>query len=165
MKLKNAHQIAEWRLCVGCGACAYICPEQNITLANIINHGIRPIHNPSKCKECGECIKVCPVYGTIQDTHRDTPGLIDELYHNWGPVLEVWEGYAADPAIRFHGSSGGLASAIALYCLEKEGMYGVLHTAADEKDAISNKTVFSHGRADILERTGSSYSPASPVTS
>ena len=39
-----------------------------------------------------------------------------------GYALEIWEGYAADPEIRRLGSSGGLLSALALYCLEKEGM-------------------------------------------
>jgi coenzyme F420 hydrogenase subunit beta len=164
MQLNNAQQIAEWRLCVGCGACAYICPEQNITLVNIINQGIRPICNPSQCKECGECLRVCPGYETIQSTNRNNPGLIDELYQSWGPILEVWEGYAADPEIRFNGSSGGIASALALYCLEKEGMYGVLHTASDEKDAVANQTVISRSRGEILHRAGSRYAPASPCS-
>jgi len=164
MKIKNVQQIAEWRLCVGCGVCAYVCPEQNITLVNIINDGIRPTCDPSKCKKCGECIQVCPGYETIQDCSRNIPGLIKELYKSWGPVFDVWEGYAADPEIRFNGSSGGLASAIALYCIEKEGMHGVLHTAADEKNPLSNKTVLSRNRADIISNTGSRYSPASPCS-
>lgn len=164
MKLKKASQIAEWRLCLGCGACAYICPEQNIRLLNFVHDGIRPVYNPSQCKECGECIKVCPGYETIQRSARSTPGLIDELYQSWGPILEVWEGYAADSEMRFNGSSGGAASALALYCLEKEGMHGVLHTAADDEDAIANKTVLSRNRSEILDRTGSRYSPASPCS-
>jgi coenzyme F420 hydrogenase subunit beta len=90
--------------------------------------------------------------------------LIDGLYQSWGPILEVWEGYAADPEMHFNGSSGGVASALALYCLEKEGAHGVLHTAADERDAIANRTVLSRNRSEILDRTGSRYSPASPCS-
>ena len=162
MKLKNAHQVAQWRLCVGCGACAYVCPEQNITLINIVNSGIRPTYDPAKCKDCGECIKVCPGYETIKESQEDHAGIIRQLNQSWGTVREVWEGYAVDPDIRFHGSSGGLASALALYCLEKEGMTGVLHTAADDRNPLANRTVLSRNRDDILTRTGSRYSPASP---
>ena len=162
MKLKNAHQVAQWRLCVGCGACAYVCPEQNITLINIVNSGIRPTYDPAKCKDCGDCIKVCPGYATIKTCPGKKPGFINELKASWGTVLEVWEGYAADPDIRFHGSSGGLASALALYCLERKGMTGVLHTAADDRNPLANRTVLSRNRDDIFSRTGSRYSPASP---
>lgn len=164
MKLQNAHQVSEWRLCVGCGACAYACPEQNITLINIVNSGIRPVHDPAKCRGCGDCIKVCPGYETIKEFQEDQSGIIKELNQSWGAVLEVWEGYAADPDIRFHGSSGGLASALALYCVEKERMSGVLHTAADDVNPLLNKTVFSRTRADILSRMGSRYSPSSPCS-
>jgi len=162
VKLRNAHEVAEWRLCVGCGACAYVCPEQNITLVNVVNSGIRPIYDPARCKECGECIKVCPGYETSNAYPEEKSEVIEELKKSWGTILEVWEGYAKDPDIRFHGSSGGLASALALYCLEKGGMEGVLHTAEDEKNPLLNKTVISRNRADILSRTGSRYLPAAP---
>jgi coenzyme F420 hydrogenase subunit beta len=85
-----------------------------------------------------------------------------ELAQGWGPILEIWEGYAADPEVRFNGSSGGLASALALYCLEKGGMSGVLHTGPDADQPLKNKTYFSQGWTGLLQRTGSRYAPASP---
>ncbi|WP_155322045.1 Coenzyme F420 hydrogenase/dehydrogenase, beta subunit C-terminal domain [Desulfosarcina ovata] len=89
-------------------------------------------------------------------------GAIESLTKKWGPVLEVLEGYASDPEIRFKGSSGGIISAISLYCVEHEGMYGVLHTSADEKKAYLNKTTMSINRTHLLVAAGSRYSPASP---
>jgi len=89
-------------------------------------------------------------------------GIIQSLAKEWGPILEIWEGYAADPEIRFKGSSGGVMSAISLYCLECEGMHGVLHTTADAGKPYLNKTVMSQSRNSILAATGSRYSPASP---
>ena len=41
-------------------------------------------------------------------------------------------------------------------------MHGALHIAADTGKPYLNKTVMSRSRADILSRTGSRYSPASP---
>lgn len=162
MKLRNAKDIAAWRLCIGCGACTYICPENKIKLVDVINDGIRPDFDSEDCADCEECMKVCLGYGTIHNHLNGTSGLIPELKEEWGPVLEIWEGYAIDNDIRYNGSSGGLASALALYCLEKEGMHGVLHTGSNEKKPWMNKTVFSRKRAEILDRTGSRYSPASP---
>jgi coenzyme F420 hydrogenase subunit beta len=77
-------------------------------------------------------------------------------------VLEVWEGYATDPEIRYKGSSGGAATALALFCLEKENFSGVLHIGASPKTPLINVPVFSQNRADLLACTGSRYAPAAP---
>jgi coenzyme F420 hydrogenase subunit beta len=60
------------------------------------------------------------------------------------------------------GSSGGAATALALYCIEKADMHGVLHTATREDKPYLNHTVMSRTRADLLATTGSRYAPASP---
>jgi coenzyme F420 hydrogenase subunit beta len=162
MKLKNAKHVAEWRLCTGCGACAYICPKKNIKLVDVVNDGIRPLVDLNDCGDCNECIKVCPGYETIHYSFNGYSGIIPELKESWGPVFEIWEGYATDHDIRHNGSSGGLATALALYCLEKEGMQGVLHIGADEEIPWKNKTFFSTSSSDLFSRSGSRYSPASP---
>jgi coenzyme F420 hydrogenase subunit beta len=85
----------------------------------------------------------------------------DDFNHEWGPVLEIWEGYATEPEIRFQGSSGGALTAISAYCLEQAGMYGVLHIGPDEHDPIRNRTRLSRTRQELLAASGSRYSPAS----
>ncbi len=161
MELRNVQDVTEWGLCVGCGACAYICPE-NITLVNVLDEGIRPRLTQSPCGECDNCLKVCPGVNVVHSTDQDRGGVIPNLMKSWGPVLEIWEGYAADPEVRYSGSSGGLASAIALYCIEQKAMYGLLHIGADKKTPFENETTLSVSRSDIVERTGSRYAPASP---
>ncbi len=138
-----------------------MCPE-NITLVNVVSQGIRPRLAKRPCEQCDDCLRVCP---GINLTHQ--PGAsrnegIPGLRAGWGPVLEIWEGYAADPEVRFSGSSGGLASALALYCMEKAGMPGVLHIGQDDSVPLRNKTFFSTSRKEIVARTGSRYAPASP---
>ncbi len=165
MRLKDVEQVAEWRLCVGCGVCAYVCPKDKISLVDVLNDGIRPVLSSHDCKDYDESIKVCPGIETIHQYSKETNGLIQELREGWGPILEMWEGYATDTDIRYHGSSGGLASALALYCLEREGMHGVLHITANPEKPYLNKTVMSKNRIDILSRSGSRYSPASPCDS
>ncbi len=158
--LKRVDRVVEWRLCAGCGACIPACPNQALTLVNMHHRGLRPVVDPEKCRKCGECVGVCP---GIEISHPACNGqAMPELREEWGPVLEVWEGHATDPEIRHYGSSGGLATALALYCLENRGMSGVLHVGAREGDCVENVAVFSKNRADMLARTGSRYSPAAP---
>jgi coenzyme F420 hydrogenase subunit beta len=144
--------------------CAYLAPE-HIVMADVPAFGRRPrfSEGAENSKTSQVTFDVCPgveLSRTPEMLQRQ--GVIQSLAKEWGPILEIWEGYAADPEIRFKGSSGGVMSAISLYCLECEGMHGVLHTKADAGKPYLNKTVMSQGRNSILVATGSRYSPASP---
>lgn len=156
--LSTISDVVAWRLCVGCGACAYACPEGAVELRNVERDGIRPTGNAARCAACGTCLKVCPGYRQADPSSPQTFGP-QPLY---GPALEIWQGYAVDPELRLAASSGGLVSALALYCLEKQGMASVLHTSAHPKQPWLNESVLSANREQLLARTGSRYSPASP---
>lgn len=153
-------QVVEWRLCAGCGACVPGCPNRAVTLADIHDQGLRPVVDSAKCRKCGGCVEVCPGIEISHRTFNDQA--MPELSREWGPVLEVWEGHATDPRIRYDGSSGGVATALALFCLEKQAASGVLHIGAKEGTPLENVAVFSTSRAELLARTGSRYSPAAP---
>ncbi len=64
--------------------------------------------------------------------------------------------------IRKGGSSGGAATALALFAVEKQGFSGVLHTNARQDIPYLNETVFSRTRDELSAATGSRYAPASP---
>jgi len=160
--IHNLKDVVDWNLCIGCGACAYACSKGHISLVDIEQEGIRPQFASADCGSCTECLEFCPGYRV--DSHL-TAGRIpkqSEADHEFGPSLEIWEGYASDPEIRFRASSGGILSALALYCLEKEGMAFVLHSGADRDRPWANKTHQSRTWAEILARAGSRYAPASP---
>lgn len=155
------NDVARWRLCIGCGACAFACEKKNIILEDVIDTGIRPTFCGTECGECTKCIEVCPGLGVNHDSQGNKEIFLTELRESWGPVLEVWEGHAADPEVRYLGSSGGAATTIALYCLETRLTGGVLHIGKDEGEPWRNRGVISRTRQDLLFRTGSRYSPAS----
>src|SRR5688572_19225307 len=165
MTLKTVQDIVDWRLCLGCGTCAYICPQDNIRLVDVSNEGIRPEVIAESCGSCRLCLEVCPAYENDHTAINARLGLIDEVREACGPVLEIWEGHATDSAIRLAGASGGVISAFSLYCLERENMYGVLHIGQDPDNPLRNKTGMSRTRRELLEKTGSRYAPASACDS
>lgn len=162
-RLRSIRDVVAWDLCCGCGACYSACSHDAVRLVNVEASGIRPQVDASLCGTCTECLLICP------GSNVDVGGSSAEAKHTHadelGPYLEIWEGYAADPEIRFKGASGGVISALTLYCIEREDMGFALHVAADESQPWVNATVRSLSRGDLLSRAGSRYSPASPCDS
>ena len=158
-KIINIMNVAEWRLCVGCGACYFGCAQNAIKLIDIENIGIRPIISPHKCIECCKCLQFCP--GLTVGGH-DFSQEYSSYDKRWGPFLEIWEGYASDPEIRMKGSSGGLCTALSLFCLEHGNAGGVLHTGTNPSLPYKNMTCYSIDREMLIDRMGSRYAPASP---
>lgn len=163
IKIKDIRDVAEYQLCCGCGACAYISPDE-VRMVDTLDYGRRPFlpgHHP-RDPRTAEAMKVCPGIELTHTFDRNDPDLLRELRDTWGPIYEVWEGHASDPEICFAGASGGAATALALCCIEKLGFCGVLHTAARPDTPYLNQTIFSTTREQLLAGTGSRYAPASP---
>ncbi len=160
MSFQTISDVKRANLCCGCGACAYIHPGA-ISMEDVETEGRRPAVCTDQ-QTAPTALQVCPGIGLAHDVLRFQGSHIPELRAAWGPILEVWEGYAADPEIRFSGSSGGAITALALYCLEAGGMEHVLHTAARKDVPYLNETVVSRTRDELMRTTGSRYAPASP---
>jgi len=160
--IKTIQDVVDWGLCTGCGACYYACTKGGVSLVNVESVGIRPRFDQDACRSCTACLSICPGYIVDGDMETGTLPKTTKADHEFGPVLEIWEGWATDPEIRYKASSGGILSALALYCLERENMAFVLHAGMDEEKPWTNRTVQSRTRAEILAQTGSRYAPASP---
>lgn len=158
----NIQEVAERHLCTGCGACAAVEPDR-FRMGDADAFGRRPFLVDDPADETGDGLKVCPGASLEHTFDRADSGLIDELTPGWGPVREVWEGYAADDGIRRAGSSGGAATALALFAIERAGMGGVLHTAASDTHAWLNRTVYSTTRDELFARTGRATPPRHPA--
>lgn len=159
--VRTLADVVDWRLCTGCGACVRACTH-GVRMIDVQSEGFRPVFDDPGCRGCTECLAFCPgarVDGTlaIGALPKQT-----EADHDVGPTLGIWEGWATDPEIRFRGSSGGLLSALSLYCLEAEGFAGVVHAGMDPAAPWMNRNFVSRDRRDILARAGSRYAPSAP---
>lgn len=160
-QVKGIQDVAEKHLCHGCGTCAFVQPDV-ISMVDVPDQGRRPLvlHVEGRPADTSEALACCSGLGYGHD--GGPLQAIDELRGGWGPILEMWEGYASDPQVRHAGSSGGVATALALHAVEAEGMAGVLHINARADVPYLNETVFSTSREDLMSATGSRYAPASP---
>jgi len=161
-KIRKLKDVVDWGLCTGCGACAYFCDKDAVSMRHIEEIGIVAEVDSDRCGDCRECLAFCP--GCAVDSEEFQRGFeagasFDPLF---GPYGEIWEGHAADAQIRYRASSGGALSALALYCLREEGMKFVLHTAGAPDTPWRNVSVKSFSREDLLEAAGSRYAPSSP---
>jgi len=154
--------VVAWRLCLGCGVCVSVCPEKALALLDVENDGLRPTRDAARCAHCGTCLAVCP--GAAIDGPPAHALALDSLRQAWGNVLEVWEGYATDKEIRYLGSSGGIATALSLFALERLGSPGVLHIGSKPGHPLDNGPFVSRHREELLVRTGSRYAPAAPCS-
>lgn len=158
-RVRSIAEVAEQRLCTGCGVCAYLAPT-DFAMVDVLDEGRRPLPLITiNGRGSAEAFAACPGAGL---TRAADVGGLPELRDAWGPVLAVWEGYAADPTTRYAGSSGGIATALAAYCLSVECFHGVLHTVARDDVPYLNTVQLSTQLDELLSATGSRYAPASP---
>lgn len=162
--IRSIQDVADKHLCSGCGVCAYLQPGL-ISMEDEPDRGLRPLVRPLPDGSPGDtspALAACPGIGLSRLGADPDSQHLSELWEGWGPVIELWEGYAADPEVRHAASSGGIATALALHCIDEESMHGVLHIRARQDVPYLNKTVLSRTRVEMLEATGSRYAPASP---
>lgn len=162
-KIKSLEDVVNNHLCTGCGVCAYLAID-TIKMVDDWEVGRRPVAlNKGNALGSSDLLKFCPGWNLSRDeVKQDHLNSIPFLRDQWGNVLEVWEVYAGDEIIRNSGSSGGVITALSLYCLEIEKMAGVLNTHASAQTPITNDTSMSTNREQLMGAAGSRYSPSSP---
>lgn len=161
IKIKTIEDVVNYQLCSGCGMCEALEPKR-YKMTDVENFGYRPEIINTQEVSTGDAFNVCPGHKLEHQYDRGNPQLEKELEDCWGPVYEVWEGYAADDNIRFKGSSGGAATALALFGIDEGYGKTVYHTGSDSQQPYKNESKKSMTKENLIKHAGSRYSPASP---
>lgn len=112
-------------LCIGCGFCAAVCPEQAIAMNWGRDLTWIPQIDMAKCTDCGLCLDVCP----------NTPQCISEYAVNaaregerYGlqETAQYYIAYDSKPSNRIRSASGGAITAVLTSLLEAGEIDGVI---------------------------------------
>ncbi|MGR3971277.1 Coenzyme F420 hydrogenase/dehydrogenase, beta subunit C-terminal domain [Shewanella sp. 1180_01] len=141
-------------LCTGCGLCSSMFPDKIII--NKLEYN-RPVCS-SKLNRHEQAIfkMVCP--GINQASIKT-----NFSHPIWGPIEQCYIGHSNDKEIRYLGSSGGIVTQTLLYALDNNIVDIVIQIGVDKHNPLENISKVSRSRDDLLEATGSRYSPASPL--
>lgn len=100
--------------CCGCSACEQVCGQSAIVMRSDKEQFLYPVVDEGKCVDCGLCLKVCPVTNKC-DTNA--------------PYLKTFAGYSTDEATMKSSTSGGFATTLSRFVIDKGGVvYGVRFT-------------------------------------
>lgn len=141
-------------LCTGCGLCSSLFPSKVVVNKGEYN---RPVCSEKLNGDEQAIFKtVCP--GINQASIKT-----NSSHPIWGPIEQSYIGHSNDKEIRYLGSSGGIVTQTLLYALDYNIVDIVIQIGVDKHNPLENISKVSRSREDLLEATGSRYSPASPL--
>lgn len=145
-------------LCLGCGTCVPLCPNNAIRL-QIKNALYIPIIDETKCNDCGICYKVCPGHSIDFDKFDETIFGKKSKDSPIGNVNNCYIGHSNDARIRFDSSSGGFVTQILIFALENKLIDGALVTRFKRNKPLEPEPFIARTREDIIEASKSKYCP------
>lgn len=143
--------------CSGCGACTLLDSGVQMTLqSDGFNRPTRAGEGDARADAAARFRAACP--GARVAAQRPA---LSRRHPTMGPIVAVFEAWAADPEVRHRGSSGGTLTALAAWLAETGEASRVIGAAADAANPRRTVTVQLTSRDDALAQAGSRYAPAS----
>lgn len=157
---RGIESVVEGGLCVGCGTCSAACPVGAIEMVIAEQTGrYRPSVNTEKCTRCGVCLAVCPGPGI--DLGSGIGGLSTGAKRDalLGEYRQCYLGYSTDPVLRRNSSSGGLATQLLVFALDRGLIGGALVTRMGSDNALLPEPFIATTADEIAAAAGSKLCP------
>ncbi|GFO54722.1 hypothetical protein GMSM_17290 [Geomonas sp. Red276] len=158
-KEEYLQQIVQNGLCVGCGMCQGLFGSDTVQLARNNYAYFTPVQCAPLTREQRVLLStVCP--GVSLAGNREAAA----EHPIWGACRESLFAHAADPEVRFSGSSGGVITAVAIRLLESGAADFIVQIGVSAHDPLVNEVKISRTRGEVLANAGSRYAPSAPLS-
>ena len=148
--------IIEQQLCCGCGTCAGICPKDAVYFPN--NNYFPEWFNEEECTKCGSCVKVCPGNGlNIDEITRKSKTSGQKYLEDIGNYINFKIGHSKDKFIRNKSSSGGVATSLLMYALEKKIIDKAIVVVNDDKEVAKPVVKITNSKKVLIDSMQSKY--------
>ena len=165
---ERLYAIVEQGLCIGCGLCQTVAGKdaqgkRRVSVLKTSNGYLTPVIESELDHETVDRIyATCP--GTRVEGLPSRLIEVDTRQDNvWGPWRRMARAWAADPVVRFEGSTGGVLTALAAYLLVSKRVEFVLHVKTSSSEPSFGEPTLSFTDADVFEAAGSRYGPTAPL--
>jgi coenzyme F420 hydrogenase subunit beta len=154
---KSLKRVIESDCCTGCGLCASLAPDA-IKMRMTEAGYLRPIQDQTISQAVDASISHhCP--GILINAESNEG--VDDM--QWGPIVASRTGHSTDNAIRKHGSSGGIITALATHLINTKMVDYVVQVSASPISQLDNVTLCNTTASAVYDAAGSRYAPSAPL--
>ncbi len=156
--MSNISRVIQAGLCHGCGTCAGVCPSNAIEM-KVTNGLWVPKVLSDRCTSCGICERVCPgAEVNFVTLNMLAFGKVPSNYAI-GECLKCHVSHSTDKNLRYNSASGGLASQILIYALNKGLINGALVTRMNTNKPMESEAFIARTPEEIVLASKSKYCP------
>ena len=157
-RLKSIKGVVNNGLCACCGTCAGICPNNAIKMFN--SDGLLlPQVNDEACTDCGLCLACCPGDSVDFSAFEKSLFTNQSIDPDLGRTLQCYWGHSTNDAIRCESSSGGVATQLLVFALEKGLIDGVVVIGSRSGSSLEFKPYIARTSEEIMSASTSKYCP------
>jgi coenzyme F420 hydrogenase subunit beta len=140
-------------LCLGCGACQSVCPENAIQLKETPGGLLLAKIDEQRCSSCGLCLKVCPGWQLQK-------GLLKQDTDPFqGDVLAAFSGKCTDKQLLLESQSGGIVTALLCHLLTSGQIDQAVVTEMPDDGSLRPQASIVTRMEEIRHSQGSKYCP------